>query len=195
MEDTVKAAARTASPRYRDHLRSHGIHIDVFGGLRKAPAQVKVAATAILEGKRVTPEPSAADLSQAQAKIAGAIEKDEGGTRDAFIGSNLFEAPANYLNRTTTGSSVLFIRDGLPHTHGFGFRQSQPLNQISNTGFPAQSSQSIKPVLCAITGLTLTQERLLQPIGRSLSSSLKQLPVEAHISWVRIKRLARALIV
>ena len=121
MDDESKAAARTASPNYRDHLHDHGIHIDVFGGLKKAPAQVKAAATAVLEGKRTTPEPSIHDLSQAQAQIASAIVRDEGETRNAFIDSNLFRAPASYLNRVITGTSVPFNRDGLPHTHGFGF--------------------------------------------------------------------------
>ena len=30
VEDAIKAIARTASPRYRDHLRNHGIHIDIL---------------------------------------------------------------------------------------------------------------------------------------------------------------------
>ena len=135
-EDEWRAAGRTASPGYRDTLRNHGVFIDVYGGLKVAPDQVKAAATLVLEKKRITPEPSAKDLSRMQTKIARAIEKDEGGTRDAFVSAQLFEIPEKHVFTIADGSSVPFDRNGLPHTHGFNLTPIAAPKPDLQFGFP-----------------------------------------------------------
>ena len=57
-------------------------------------------------------------------------------TQAAFISSNLFEPPTNCLNRITTGSSVPFNGDSLPHTHSFGFTPVSTPKPDLQYGFP-----------------------------------------------------------
>ena len=118
--DDKIASSRVESPRYRDELRKHGVYVDGWD-LRGIPEKLKMAAKAVIECPRTSPEPNADELSKMRAKLARVAEGDEGMTGKAIAATELFEIPTQHLNKVANGSSVPFNRTGLPHTPGHSF--------------------------------------------------------------------------